>query len=295
MSAPERVDLRGLDLRRVDLSVATLRGALLDGARLDNVSLPARDLRGISAVGASMREVDLGAAKLADATLDGADLRGARLVGANLAGASLRGADLTDAELRIADLRGADLTDTVLTETTLFGACFAGTVLARTSLVGADLEGAKNVEAALVHSVVIGPGQEGLVVGDAARAWLMSAVAGPPPLAKRFEARRVAVVEMRTFDGRREVVDARFVLTADGTVVTVAPNEHLQRVNDARVESGLPGPANTLVTRDAGRAFLELLAPSFRGSIHYATTVFEMDEVDAMTPPPSPVPTLPFG
>jgi uncharacterized protein YjbI with pentapeptide repeats len=292
---PGTVDLRGLDLRRADLSVVALAGALLDGARLDEASLPTRDLRGISAVGASMRETNLGAAKLTEAKLDGADLRGARLVGANLARASLRGANLTAAELRIADLGQADLTDARLDGTTLFGADLRGAVLERTSLVGADLEGAKYVEAALVHSVVVGPEPAGLLVAGAARAWLISAIAGPPPPQRRPGARRVAVVEMRTFDGRREVVDARFVLSADGTVETVAPSEHLKRVNDARVERGLPGPGNTMVTRDAGRAFLELLAPNYRGSVHYATRVFEMDEIDAMTPPPyEPPPKLPF-
>lgn len=294
MSGSGGVDLRGLDLRRVDLSGVTLASALLDGARLDNVDLSARDLRRLSAVGASMRNIDLGAATLVDANLDGADLRGARLVGANLAGASLRGADLTDAELRITDLRGADLTDAALSRTTLFGACVAGAVLERTSLVGADLEGATNVEAALVHSIVIGSEHEGLLVAEAARAWLMSAAAGAQPRQPRPGALRVAVVEMRTFDGNREVVDARFVLLTDGSVVTVAPSEHLRRVVDARVERGLPGPANTLVTRDAGRPFLELLAPTFHGSVHYATRVFEMDEVDAMAPPSSSVPKLPY-
>jgi hypothetical protein len=49
------------------------------------------------------------------------------------------------------------------------------------------------------------------------------------------------------------------------------------------VERGLPGPNATYVTRDAGLAFLQLLAPTFRGSRHYATTVFEMDKDEALT------------
>lgn len=107
--------------------------------------------------------------------------------------------------------------------------------------------------------------------------------------------RRVSVVEFRSFDGEREKVRARLVLTADGAVVTVASIEHYGRVVDKDLEHGVPGPGKTYVKRDAGLVFLELLAPNFRGSRYYATKVFEMDEPDAMTPPPyEPPPKLPF-
>jgi hypothetical protein len=107
--------------------------------------------------------------------------------------------------------------------------------------------------------------------------------------------RRVSVVELRSFDGKRERVRGRLVLTPDGTIVTVAPTEHYRRVVDDDLQRGVPGPGNTYVTRDAGVAFLELLAPNFRGSAYYATKVFEMEETDAMTPPPyDPPPKLPF-
>jgi hypothetical protein len=107
--------------------------------------------------------------------------------------------------------------------------------------------------------------------------------------------RRVWVVEFRSFDGEREKVRARLVLTPDGTIVTVAPIEHYRRVVDKDLEHGVPGPGNTYVKRDAGLAFLELLAPNFRGITYSATKVFEMDETEAMTPPPyEPPPKLPF-
>jgi hypothetical protein len=107
--------------------------------------------------------------------------------------------------------------------------------------------------------------------------------------------RRLSVVEFRSFDGQREKLRARLVLVPDGTIVTVAPTDHYRRVVDKDLEHGVPGPRSTYVKRDAGLAFLELLAPNFRGSTYYATKVFEMDETDAMTPPPhEPPPTLPF-
>jgi hypothetical protein len=108
-------------------------------------------------------------------------------------------------------------------------------------------------------------------------------------------ARRLSVVEFRSFDGEREKVRARLVLAPDGTIVTVAPIEHYRRVVDKDLEHGVPGPRSTYVKRDAGLAFLELLAPNFRGSAYYATKVFEMEETAAMTPPPyEPPPKLPF-
>ena len=108
--------------------------------------------------------------------------------------------------------------------------------------------------------------------------------------AQRYDStgtRRVSVVEFRLFDGVREKVVTRFVLTADGTVVTVAPTEHYRNVSDETVASGVPGPGNTYVKRDAGIEFLKLLAPNFRGSRFFATKVFEMDEADAMTIAPA--------
>jgi hypothetical protein len=107
--------------------------------------------------------------------------------------------------------------------------------------------------------------------------------------------RRLSVVEFRSFDGEREKLRARLVLTPAATIVTVAPTEHYRRVVDKDLEHGVPGPRGTYVKRDAGLAFLELLAPNFRGSTYYATKVFEMEETAAMTPPAyDPPPKLPF-
>ncbi len=89
--------------------------------------------------------------------------------------------------------------------------------------------------------------------------------------------RRVSVVELRTADPSGEALMARFVLRANGKISTVAPSEHLAKVAD-RTVAQLPGPANTWVTRDAGREFLELLPQNFRGTHLYATRVFEMEE-----------------
>jgi hypothetical protein len=97
------------------------------------------------------------------------------------------------------------------------------------------------------------------------------------------EPRPLSVVEFRSFDGVREKILTRFVLTSDGVVITVAPTEHYRKVSDETVENGVPGPGNTYVKRDAGIEFLELLAPNFRGSRFFATKVFEMDEDEALT------------
>jgi hypothetical protein len=104
---------------------------------------------------------------------------------------------------------------------------------------------------------------------------------------------RVSVVEFHLHDGERDKVVARFVLNPDGAVVTVAPTEHYRNVSDETVENGVPGPGGRYVKRDAGLTFLQLLAPNFRGSRFWASKVFEMDEADAMTPPPYDSPPKP--
>jgi hypothetical protein len=142
-------------------------------------------------------------------------------------------------------------------------------------------------------------------IGDNLRASFLSdsAECSPAAMIDELEAllsagsasRRVSVVEFRSFDGEREKVRDRLVLTSDGTVVTVAPIEPYRRVVDKDLELGVPGPGKTYVKRDAGLAFLTLLAPNFRGSTYYATKVFEMEEPDAMTPPLyEPPPKLPL-
>jgi uncharacterized protein YjbI with pentapeptide repeats len=270
------------DLRRVDKAGLLLPDVVLHHAVLTSDKLAATDLHSATLFGASLNGADLSASTLDEADADGADFRGAEMLATKLVRASLVGASFERADMSAAVLDHADLLDARLDGANLRSTSLRGTIFERTSLVGADLRGAKELASAHVRSIIVGTGPGDYLVGDAARAWMDAAIReqrrAPQP-----GTRRVSVVELRSFDGVREKVDARFVLTADGTVVTVAPSEHHRRIADRDVERGLPGPNDTYVTRDAGLAFLQLLAPTFRGSRHYATTVFEMDEDEALT------------
>jgi uncharacterized protein YjbI with pentapeptide repeats len=78
-----------------------------------------RDLTGLSARRALLRNADFTGTVLDGACFDGANLSNARFVDARLCGASLRGADLEGAQFAGADLSGADLRGA-----SLFGATF---------------------------------------------------------------------------------------------------------------------------------------------------------------------------
>ena len=101
---------------------------------------------------------------------------------------------------------------------------------------------------------------------------------------------RVSAAELRIYNGSSYEIMARFVLTGDGRIVTVARTEHSARVADKTVADGVPGPGGTMVTRDEGLRFLEHLAPNYRGSQLFATRVFELDESEAMVIEPGPPP-----
>ncbi len=80
--------------------------------------------------------------------------------------------------------------------------------------------------------------------------------------------------------------------TQRGTVAIVAATDHLAQVTE-RTAGRLPGPGNTWVTRDAGRAFLDLLPVNFRGTHLFATQVFVMDLDAAMHAGTSPTQDAP--
>jgi hypothetical protein len=78
-----------------------------------------RDLPGLQARGAILRNADFHRTRLSGACFDGANLSNARFLGADLRGASLRNADLEGTNFVGCDLRGADLRGA-----SLFGAVF---------------------------------------------------------------------------------------------------------------------------------------------------------------------------
>jgi hypothetical protein len=80
-----------------------------------------RDLAGLVARGAILRNADFRRAALAAADFSAANLSNASFAGADLRGASFRGADVEGAEFDGADLAGADFRDA-----SVFGATFAG-------------------------------------------------------------------------------------------------------------------------------------------------------------------------
>jgi hypothetical protein len=93
---------------------------------------------------------------------------------------------------------------------------------------------------------------------------------------------RVYVVEMRAFNGETTTTWARFVLLSDGTIRIVGKTDNDIRVADEMTARGVPGAQGAIVRRDRGIEFLRLLAENFRGSIEFATPVFEMEEDAAL-------------
>lgn len=104
-------DVTAQDLKRLlqerDVSGLDLRGVRAEG----------RDLSGLRAVAALLR----------DSHFEGADLSGADFTGANLSNAHLQGANLTGAKFTGADVEGAAFEDALLTGADFTGASLFGT------------------------------------------------------------------------------------------------------------------------------------------------------------------------
>jgi hypothetical protein len=95
--------------------------------------------------------------------------------------------------------------------------------------------------------------------------------------------RMVKVVELLSRDSTMAVSKvARFVLNDAGSVDIVGLGANGHAVAERLVEKGIPGPKFSVVKRDQGSVFLELLSEAFRGSRLWATTVFEMPESEAL-------------
>lgn len=91
------------------------------GQNLRSIDCRGRDLTGLTAEHALLRNADFRAATLTGANFAGANLSNAHFEGADLRGANFDSADLEGANLAGADLRGADFTGA-----TVFGATFVG-------------------------------------------------------------------------------------------------------------------------------------------------------------------------
>ncbi len=89
------------------------------GQDLLSIDCSDRDLDGLQAAGALLRNANFRGASLRGACFDNANLSGARLDGCDLTGATFRGADLEGVEFR-----GAKLCDADLSGASLFGASF---------------------------------------------------------------------------------------------------------------------------------------------------------------------------
>jgi DMSO/TMAO reductase YedYZ molybdopterin-dependent catalytic subunit len=85
------------------------------GRDLRSLAADDRELEGLDARGALLRDASFRRARLCGARFDGANLSNAHLEGADLRGASFAGADVEGADYRGADLRGADFRGAALT------------------------------------------------------------------------------------------------------------------------------------------------------------------------------------
>ncbi|XXX81336.1 DUF2169 domain-containing protein [Sorangium sp. So ce134] len=154
----DAADLTGCALDRAQLGGASLREASLYGASGERVSMAEADLTGARAVdGASLRRVDLRAAKAdgsswTGASLREADLRGASLIRADLSGADLSGANLHRAVLKNANLSKAKLDSALLTAVNLFQGTLEQANLTHADLRGSNLYGCELLDAILAEA-----------------------------------------------------------------------------------------------------------------------------------------------
>ena len=169
----EDQDLRGWSFAGADLAGVNLIGCDLSGCDLSAADLAyghhalsrfcSANLTGAQLLKANYTEADFSDAVLLDAKALRADFRDARLRRADLSGAELTRTSLVDADLRFARMIGANLHNAWLT-----GA----------KLHGADLATAREVQTADADWIDVGPeGQEEILRGEAARAWLLRAAA----------------------------------------------------------------------------------------------------------------------
>ncbi|MDJ0902044.1 MAG: pentapeptide repeat-containing protein [Xenococcus sp. MO_188.B8] len=97
-------------------------------------------MKGLSAVEADLRSINLKGADLRNADLRGADLRGANLSNSNLSNADLTHVDFSNANLANACLTSSNLTDANFVEADLSNVDFVGAIITDTNFVRANLE-----------------------------------------------------------------------------------------------------------------------------------------------------------
>lgn len=97
-------------------------------------------MKGLSAVEADLRNINLKGADLSNADLSGADLRGANLSNTNLSSANLSNTDFSNANLANARLTSSNLTDANFVEANLSNVDFVGAIITDTNFVRANLE-----------------------------------------------------------------------------------------------------------------------------------------------------------
>jgi uncharacterized protein YjbI with pentapeptide repeats len=159
-------NLRDVNFTHANLSGAEFTGANLDGTRFDdadlrnarfvgvrlrNVSFARANTDGVSSVGASVSQSDVGGdagrmilrdctgCSFSELDLHGVDLRGIKIVGASIRDANLAGARLNDAQLIGVSARGADLSRVDLSGANLVGASLRGAHLGGATIGNAVL------------------------------------------------------------------------------------------------------------------------------------------------------------
>ena len=97
-------------------------------------------MKGLSAVEADLRNINLKGADLRNADFSGADFRGANLSNADLSNANLTDANFSNANLANTRLSSSNLTATNFVEANLSNVDFVGAVLINTNFVRTNLE-----------------------------------------------------------------------------------------------------------------------------------------------------------
>ena len=140
LETPDRAQQAQYEAWQVVDSANGLRTSYARIQALEDLNEDHVPMKGLSAVEADLRNINLKGADLSNADLSGADLRGANLSNANLSSANLSNADFSNANLANTRLTSSNLTDANFVEANLSNVDFVGAIITDTNFVRANLE-----------------------------------------------------------------------------------------------------------------------------------------------------------
>ena len=140
LETPDRTQKAQYEAWQVVDAAHGLRTSYARIQALQNLNEDQIPMKGLSAVQADLKNINLQGADLSNADLSGADLRGANLSNSNLSNANLSHVDFSNANLANARLTSSNLNDANFVEADLSNVDFVGAIITDTNFVRANLE-----------------------------------------------------------------------------------------------------------------------------------------------------------